>query len=176
MPTKSGRIKLEDVRQGKTIWIASKPLPHKVLTGPEDNLYQARGFMVVEGAKLRCAGIRWLDAAGIFEAYSYPAFSLSPVYADQYSSTLDRLLLTHFFHPDRNKDIGILPDGSHYHIHAFTTRRKCQRHCDELNREQFLGYIDNFVASSRAKYAGAFVAPDLPWHDDQASAVPGNDQ
>lgn len=126
MPTKSGRIKLVDMRVGKTLWIASRL--------SSDDPYVPKPYLVVEGAKWRFAGIRWEGNSLTGQSYSYPAFAIDDRYSGKDESGTYKSVMISYFHTDRNSKIQELPDGSHVYSKAFTTRRRCQRYCDELNR------------------------------------------
>jgi hypothetical protein len=157
MPTKAGRIKLEDLRQGKTVWI-----PFRL---HDTDPYVPKPFMVVEGAKLRFAGIIDLGM-GHYDVYSYPAYALCPCYSGKGETGEYKNIYVSFFHPDRNKAIKKLRDGSFVHVNAFTTRARAQRVCDEFNG--YTGSISNFISTPGiAKYKPNFVAPTAKWGEEQ---------
>lgn len=181
MPTKSGRIKLADVRQGKTLWIAFRL--------SQDEPYVPKPYLVVEGAKWRWAGIVYRGDTA--ESYSYPAFALCHRYSGKDESGQYKSVIIQYFHTERNSRIQELPDGSHVYSKAFTTRRRCQRLCDELNRgsvqrywelprtedSSSLVFTQGFITAAAtfdyAKYESNVVAPTAPW-EDPAPDVPGD--
>lgn len=114
MPTKSGRIKLEDLRQGKTIW---KPVSGQ-------NGWVPQAFYVEVGVTMRAVGLR-TDEKGELRTYSLPMYSLAH-YGER------RVFFT--FHPTRNVAIKAMSDGSHAQLDAFSTRNACARYCDEVGQ------------------------------------------
>lgn len=175
MPTKSGRIKVEDMRQGKTIWVAFRV--------NASDPYVPKPYLVVEGAKWRFAGIRWDGNSPTGESYSYLAFAIDDRYSGKDDSGQYKSVMISYFHTERNGKIQELPDGSHVYSKAFTTRRRCQRYCDELNRGDNQRYgervltdadstltlvqgfssIGNVQSVPYVKHPGPDVAPIAPW-------------
>ena len=133
MPTKAGRIKLKDLRQGKTVWI-----PFRIR---DTDPFVPRPYLVVEGAKLRFAGI--VECRDHYVAYSYPAYALCPRYSGKDDSGQYKSIQISFFHPNRNIAIRMLKDGSFVHTNMFTTRARAQRVCDEFNAEDEMERASN---------------------------------
>lgn len=117
MATKSGRIKLEDLRQGKTIW---KPAIGR-------NGWVPKAFFVEVGVQNRVVGLR-ADEQGCMRTYTMPMYSLAH-YGDR------RVFST--FHPSRNRAVKQTSDGSMMQIDAFTTRNACARHCANMGRGSY---------------------------------------
>lgn len=160
MPTKSGRIKLEDIRQGKTIWLAFRYSP--------DEPYRPKPFMVAAGPRLHFAGVLWKPGEAWGQAYCYPAYVLNPSFGWK-DTRGERILSISFFHPARSSRIQSLPDGSHVYAKALISRRRCQRLCDELNRGGPQRY---WFDPSNDTRKTVVLAPTEPAAD--ASAVPGD--
>jgi hypothetical protein len=116
MPTKSGRIKLEDVRQGKTVWVAYR---HDTIEP-----YIPTMFVVQSGPKLRVVGMK-PTPDGAWESVVVPVVML---YEPYYGITLIQQ-----WHP-RSSRIIAQRDGSYVFGKGFTSRNRCQRMCDDLNR------------------------------------------
>lgn len=110
MPTKSGRVKLKDLRQGKTIY--------KPTIGP-NGTWVAKAFFVVHGVTKRVVGLR-LDEKGALRNVWRWMFSLSPRYVTHYN-------VFSTFHPHFQMGIKELPDGSLVMVDGFVTYRACMR-------------------------------------------------
>jgi hypothetical protein len=117
MATKSGRIKLEDLRQGKTIW---KPAIGR-------NGWVPKAFFVEVGVQNRVVGLR-ADEQGCMRTYTLPMYSLAH-YGDR------RVFST--FHPSRNSAVKPTSDGSMMQIDAFTTRNACARFCANMGQGSY---------------------------------------
>ncbi|BDD79724.1 hypothetical protein [Burkholderia phage FLC9] len=156
MPTKSGRIKLADLRQGKTFWMPGN--------SELDKNYVPEAHFVIQGPRQRVVGIREVD--GAMQVVTMPMLATTLL-------SFHNSITIWAFHPDSPENILSSPDGSFYHASAFTTRRRCQRACDALNRERFYRYLENIKYAPYARYDGNYVAPVAAW-EGTPPAVPGD--
>ena len=123
MPTKSGRVKLQDVRQGKTIWH-----PH---TGA-DGVTRAKSFIVTHGITHRVVGMI-ADEDGNMQGYTLPMYAVSDkgrFRPNPMAFHKGPQWMT--FSPKRNVAVRELPDGSLCLWTGFTSRKACERYIREL--------------------------------------------
>lgn len=152
MPTKSGRIKLEDVRQGKTIF--------QPFFCPKQNKMVPKAHLVTLGITYRLVGLV-ANEDGILEGYSLPMYSVSKPRAMSFNKT--PALLT--FHPTRNVSVAELPDGSLCLRNGFTSRRRCQKYLDDLAAGRIDDKTHGIVVGSPTREAvekHAKLGGDLP--------------
>jgi hypothetical protein len=168
MPTKSGRIKLEDVRQGKTIF--------QPFFDPKQKKMVPKAHLVSFGISYRLMGLV-ANEDGILEGYSLPMYSVSKPSAMSHSKTPS--LLT--FHPTRNFAVVELPDGSLCLRNGFTSRRRCQQYLEDLEAGRIDEKTHGIVVGSptreavekHAKLGGDLPDPiefnDLKWEPTRGS-------
>lgn len=149
MATKSGRVKLEDLRQGKTVWLA--------FANPDTWALEPKPYLVVDGVRQRFAGVR-MDERSMPCTYTLPTYALDARYSGKDPSGTFRSILFSFFHPSRNKNIEELPDGSLAQINAFTTRRACARYCAQRNAER-QDSVSDVVFTPHVKYTPTYADP-----------------
>jgi hypothetical protein len=127
MPTKSGRIKLEDLRQGRTIWQPAVGRDGKMVAKP---------FLITLGFTYRLVGLVE-NEQGQLVGYSLPMYSIGkPRTMSHYQGPA---LST--FHPTRNIAIVELPDGSLCQWNGFTSQKACQRYINDVQA----GRLPNFA-------------------------------
>jgi hypothetical protein len=159
MPTKSGRVKLEDIRPGKTIWQPS--FSHT------ENKFVPRAHLVTLGITYRTVGLVE-NEKGELVGYSLPMYSISkPRAMFHYNGPA---LAT--FHPSRNMAVMELPDGSLAQVNGFTSRRRCQRYIDDLEAGRIAPPQSNVVIGTPTREAVAKHAKPASFKED---AVDFND-
>ena len=139
MPTKSGRIKLEDLRQGKTIWQPAVGRDGKMVAKP---------FLITLGLTYRTVGLVE-DERGQLVGYSLPMYSIGK----PRTMSFYRGPALSTFHPTRNMAIVELPDGSLCQWNGFTSRNACQRYLDDVDAGRLPRLQSNVVIGTPTREA-----------------------